>query len=144
MKELSKTLQDKQLAHFLAFKKEQKELITSILEREGERKFFENFNKKLQVMNIRQARERKREEQEFSKGLGAQINMLNKVAQEAFKRKQNKDQNKEKQITHQAFKSRGHSEHLQSMVHNIKKVDLTDSLSNYFELNDSQLAAHST
>jgi len=55
-------------------------LINSIIVREKERKFFENLNKKLNVMTFKQEREKRKEEVNFSKNLGAQLNMLNKVS----------------------------------------------------------------
>ena len=36
----------------MEFKKEQKGLVSTLLEREKERKFFENFNKRLNAMGM--------------------------------------------------------------------------------------------
>lgn len=51
----------KQSLEFGQFKREQKDLISTLLEREKERKYFENLNKKLNVVNMHSERSRKKE-----------------------------------------------------------------------------------
>ncbi|CDW85131.1 leucine-rich repeat and iq domain-containing protein 3 [Stylonychia lemnae] len=141
IKGLGQQMQEKQLEQFIQFKREQKELISSIIVREKERKFFENLNKKLNVMTFKQDREKRREEVNFSKNLGAQLNMLNKVSLQAFRRKGYQDDIRERQHQHSMLKSK--SRHAQSVLNNtqnINKVNLSDSFANYFDIHDSNQA----
>ena len=71
VKTLGTQMLNKQSQDFSQFKREQKDLIGTLLEREKERKYFENLNKKLHVVNMHTEKAKRNEERKFSSNLGA-------------------------------------------------------------------------